>query len=63
MSVNVVLFEVQLTAPLKQKLETLACYERRTLENQTVCLIENALRLFEGWGKEDKKRYGHGTKK
>jgi hypothetical protein len=38
---------IRLTVPLKQKLQAIARSERRTLENQAVCLIENALRVFE----------------
>ena len=42
-----VLITLQIALPLKEKLESLARLERRTPENQALCLIESALRLFE----------------
>ena len=38
---------VRLKYPLKKRLETIAKSERRTLENQTLCLIESGLRVLE----------------
>ena len=40
---------VQLKLALKKKLEALARAEQRTLENQTIRLLENGLAVFE-WG-------------
>lgn len=39
---------VQIAQPLKAKLEALARSEDRTLERQTLWLIEDVLRFFEG---------------
>jgi hypothetical protein len=44
---------LRLTPPLKQNIEALAALERRTPENQALCLIENALQVFEGKARED----------
>jgi predicted transcriptional regulator len=44
---------LRLEIPLKKKLETFASRERRTPENEALCLIENALRVFEEKGKKN----------
>jgi hypothetical protein len=49
--------DVQLKIPLKKKLEALAGAERRSVENQTVCLIDNGLAVFEGEHKSSKKNW------
>jgi hypothetical protein len=38
---------VQIKAPLKEKIQDLACIERRSLEDEAFCLIQNGLELFE----------------
>ena len=47
---------VQLKIPLKKKLEALAGAERRSVENQTIRLIENGLAVFE-LGKRGGKKF------
>jgi hypothetical protein len=42
---------VQIKASLKEKIQALACMERRSLEDETLCLIDNGLAVFETWEK------------
>jgi hypothetical protein len=41
------LVSLQLETPLREKVELLAHAERRDLENEALCLIENGLAVFE----------------
>jgi hypothetical protein len=50
---------VQLGPPLRQRLEAMALSERRKLEDQALCLIEDGIEVFEEKALENKeeKRY------
>jgi hypothetical protein len=43
------LLSIQVEPSFKEKIEALARAERRSLEDEAACLVENGLRVFEGW--------------